>query len=81
MATPERFELMASLEIMSDAPVAVLVSCVIVFTSSRGALDMLSSFSKTEISYPLRGLNDREVRFTKVIDASQMLDVVKEYVK
>ena len=45
------------------------------------ALDMLSDFSKTEISYPLRGLNDREVRFTRVIDASQMLDVVKEYVK
>ena len=45
------------------------------------ALDMLSSFSKTEISYPLRGLNDREVRFTRVIDANQMLDVVKEYVK
>ena len=45
------------------------------------ALDMLSEFSKTEISYPLRGLNDREVRFTRVIDADQMLDVVKEYVE
>ena len=45
------------------------------------ALDMLSEFSKTEISYPLRGLNDREVRFTRVIDANQMLDVVKDYVK
>jgi threonine synthase len=45
------------------------------------ALDMLSSFSKTEISYPLRGLSEREVRFTRVIDACEMLDVVKEYVK
>ena len=45
------------------------------------ALDILSKFSGTEISYPLRGLNDREVRFTRVIDADQMLDVVKEYVK
>ena len=44
------------------------------------ALDMLSAFSKTEISYPLRGLADREVRFTRVIDANEMLDVVKEYV-
>jgi threonine synthase len=45
------------------------------------ALDMLSNFSKTEISYPLRGLAEREVRFTRVINADQMLDVVKEYVK
>ena len=45
------------------------------------ALDMLSDFSKTEISYPLRGLSEREVRFTRVIDACDMLDVVKDYVK
>ena len=45
------------------------------------ALDMLSDFSKTEISYPLRGLADRAVRFSRVIDANEMLDVVKEYVK
>ena len=45
------------------------------------ALDMLSDFSKTEISYPLRGLADRVVRFSRVIDANEMLDVVKEYVK
>ena len=44
------------------------------------ALDMLSDFSKTEISYPLRGLSERPVRFTRVIDAEEMLDVVKEYV-
>ena len=50
-------------------------------TDDMDALDMLSNFSKTEISYPLRGLNDREVRFNRVIDANQMLDVVKEYVK
>ena len=45
------------------------------------ALDMLSDFTKTEITYPLRGLAEREVRFTRVIDADQMIDVVKEYVK
>ena len=45
------------------------------------ALDMLSKFSKAEISYPLRGLAEREVRFTRIIDSADMLDVVKEYVK
>ena len=45
------------------------------------ALDMLADFSATEITYPLRGLSEREVRFTRVIDAGEMLDVVKEYVK
>ena len=45
------------------------------------ALDMLADYTKTEITYPLRGLADREVRFTRVIDACDMLDVVKEYVK
>ena len=45
------------------------------------ALDMLADHTKTEITYPLRGLAEREVRFTRVIDACDMLDVVKEYVK
>ena len=44
------------------------------------ALDMLSDHSKTEITYPLRGLAEREVRFTEVIDACDMLDAVKKYV-
>lgn len=44
------------------------------------ALDMLSDYSKTEITYPLRGLAEREVRFTEVIDACDMLDAVKKYV-
>ncbi len=45
------------------------------------ALDLLSSYSGTEITYPLRGLSDREVRFTEVIDAAEMLDAVKKYVE
>ena len=44
------------------------------------ALDMLSDFSKTEITYPLRDLAKRPVRFTEVIDACNMLDAVKKYV-
>ena len=45
------------------------------------ALDMLSSHTDTEITYPLRNLAEREVRFTRVINANEMLDVVKDYVK
>ena len=44
------------------------------------ALAMLSDFTKTEITYPLRDLASREVRFTEVIDACDMLDAVKKYV-
>lgn len=44
------------------------------------ALDMLSHYSNTEITYPLRDLAGREVRFTEVIDACDMLDAVKKYV-
>ncbi len=45
------------------------------------ALDMLSSYTNTEITYPLRGIAEREVRFTKVIDKSEMLDEVKRYIE
>ncbi len=45
------------------------------------ALDLLSTYSKTEITYPLRGLARREVRFTEVINADEMPDAVKKYVK
>ena len=43
------------------------------------ALDMLAAFSKTEITYPLRDLDKRNVRFTEVIDACDMLEAVKKY--
>ena len=36
------------------------------------ALDELAASTGTEIPYPLRGLGDREVRFTRVIDAEEM---------
>ncbi len=43
------------------------------------ALEMLSDYTKTEITYPLRDLDKREVRFTEVIDVCDMLEAVKEY--
>ena len=43
------------------------------------ALDELASATNTEIPYPLRGLGEREVRFTRVIDADEMPAVVLEW--
>ena len=44
------------------------------------ALDMLSKHTATEITYPLRGIAERKVRFTETVDAADMLDAVKRYV-
>ena len=43
------------------------------------ALDELASATNTEIPYPLRGLGEREVRFTRVINADEMPAVVLEW--
>ena len=43
------------------------------------ALDELAAATNTEIPYPLRGLGQREVRFTKVIDAEEMPAAVLEW--
>ena len=43
------------------------------------ALDELATATNTEIPYPLRGLGEREVRFTRVIDADEMPAVVLEW--
>ena len=43
------------------------------------ALDELSASTGTEIPYPLRGLGEREVRFTQVIDAQDMPQAVLDY--
>ncbi len=45
------------------------------------ALEALSDATKTEIPYPLRGLGEREVRFTSVIDAEDMPAAVLNYCK
>ena len=45
------------------------------------ALDELAVATATEIPYPLRGLGQREVRFTQVIDAEDMPEAVLDYCK
>ena len=45
------------------------------------ALDELAAATDTEIPYPLRGLGQREVRFTKVIDAEEMPAAVLDWCK
>ena len=45
------------------------------------ALDALSSYTNTEIAYPLRGLGERAVRFTDVCDPADMTDKVLEFIK
>ena len=44
------------------------------------ALDALSKLTNTEITYPLRDLDKRDVRFTKIIDYKNMTDEVYSYV-
>ena len=43
------------------------------------ALDELSATTNTEIPYPLRGLGERTVRFTEVIDAAEMPRAVLDW--
>ena len=45
------------------------------------ALDELATATATEIPYPLRGLGQREVRFTQVIDAADMPSAVLDWCK
>ena len=45
------------------------------------ALDELAAATDTEIPYPLRGLGQREVRFTQVIDAADMPAAVLDWCK
>ena len=50
-------------------------------TDALAALDELSSVSNTEIPYPLKGLAERKVNFTQVIDAADMPAEVVKYAK
>ena len=50
-----------------------------VASEGTGALDDLSSITNTEITLPLRDLDKKEIRFTKVIDPSEMLDEVYKF--
>ncbi len=48
-------------------------------SADTGALDDLSALTGTEISYPLRGLAERAVRFDEVIDSEDMLTAVYKF--
>ncbi len=48
-------------------------------SADTGALEDLSALTKTEISYPLRGLADRQIRFDEVIDSEDMLTAVYKF--
>jgi threonine synthase len=48
-------------------------------SADTGALDDLSMLTSSEISYPLRGLADRQINFTTVIESSDMLDEVYKF--
>ncbi len=50
-------------------------------TDPLSALDELSAATNTEIPYPLRGLGERKVNFTDVIDADEMPAAVLGYCK
>ncbi len=50
-------------------------------TDPLAALDELAAATATEIPYPLRGLGQREVRFTQVIDAADMPAAVLDWCK
>ena len=47
--------------------------------SELAALDALSARTNTEIPYPLAGLANRQVNFTKVVDKTEMSAAVLEY--
>ena len=49
--------------------------------SDLDALESLSNLTNTEITYPLRDLDKKEVRFTKVIDHNDMLSEVYSYIR
>ena len=48
-------------------------------SADTGALDDLSALTNTEISFPLRNLSDRSVRFTQIIDSEDMLEEVYKF--
>ena len=48
-------------------------------SDGTAALDELSALTSTEISYPLRDLDKREVRFDTVIESDAMLEEVYKF--
>ena len=48
-------------------------------SADTGALDDLSAYTSTEISYPLRNLADRKINFNTTIESSDMLEAVYKF--
>ena len=48
-------------------------------SEGTGALDDLSALTNTEITLPLRGLDQKEIRFTTVIESGNMLQEVYKF--
>ena len=48
-------------------------------SEGTGALDDLSALTNTEITLPLRGLDQKEIRFTTVIESENMLQEVYKF--
>ena len=48
-------------------------------SADTGALDDLSALTNTEISYPLRGLAQRKINFSEVIESADMLEAVYKF--
>jgi threonine synthase len=48
-------------------------------SADTGALDDLSALTSTEISYPLRNLDQRQINFKTVIESDQMLEAVYKF--
>ncbi len=48
-------------------------------TSDIGALNDLATLTKTEITYPLRNLEQRKIRFSDVIDVKDMTDFIYRF--
>ncbi len=49
-------------------------------TDPLAALELLRERTATEIPYPLRGIGERTVRFTDVVDSDRMWDAVTGYI-
>ena len=69
-ASPYKFAADVYISVTGDAP-----------SDGLAALDVLSSLTKTEITYPLRGIADRRIRFSEVIDKAEMAEKVLEFAK
>ncbi len=48
-------------------------------SADTGALDDLSAFTNTEISYPLRNLAQRKINFSTTIESHEMLEAVYKF--